>query len=181
MPYYYNRHTTFIKYTDNVSHRVNWLLFSRDQSSPETWGTWGRFPAFCPHKRRSLRTASEVCRSLCSVCSWPEPAGCTDGSAQTPDKCSALAARCQTDQLKTDTYEGCKIGEISAFRNARKTNYMQQEVTHLKLTLASWLYAPSSPDGKSREETWWFRLGIKNEKKIQVQLKVLKGLSLPKN
>lgn len=78
-------------------------LRSEVSGSPETWGRWGRFPAFGPHRQRLLHTASEACQSPGSVYSWPEPANCTDGFAQTPDKCSASAARCRRDPLKHDS------------------------------------------------------------------------------
>ncbi len=68
--------------------------------APETWGMWGRFPASSPHTQRLIRTASGVCQSPGSAYSWPEPEDCTGGSSQTPDRCSALAARYQRDPLK---------------------------------------------------------------------------------
>lgn len=50
--------------------------------------------------QRLIHTASGVCQSPGSAYSWPEPEDCTGGSSQTPDRCSALAARYQRDPLK---------------------------------------------------------------------------------
>lgn len=68
---------------------------------PETWGTWETSPTSGPRKQHWTRTVSAACQSLCSACSWPKPAGCTDGFSQTPDRCSAWAARYRTGPLET--------------------------------------------------------------------------------
>ena len=60
-----------------------------------------RSQASFPHRQRWTRTVSAACQSLCSAYSWLKPAGYTDGFSQTPDRCSALAAGCQTGQLET--------------------------------------------------------------------------------
>lgn len=62
-------------------------------------------PGSFPHSQAWTRTASAAYQSLCSACSGPGSANCTDGSSQTLDRCSAWAAGCQTGQLKMKTWK----------------------------------------------------------------------------
>lgn len=78
-----------------------WILM---WSLPGTSGMWGRSQASFLHRRRWTRTVSAACQSLCSVYSWPKPAGCTDGFEQTLDRYSAWATGCQISQLERKTY-----------------------------------------------------------------------------
>lgn len=52
--------------------------------------------------QRLIRTASGVCQSPDSAYNWPELEDCIGGSSQTPDRCSALAARYQRDPLEKE-------------------------------------------------------------------------------
>ena len=67
---------------------------------PGTWGKWGTSPACGPRRQRWTRTVWAACQSLCSAYSLPTLADCTGGYAQTPGRCSAWAAGCQTGRLR---------------------------------------------------------------------------------
>lgn len=57
-------------------------------------------PASSPHRQDWLHTVLRACQNLCFVYSWQVLGGCTGDYAQILDKCSAWAAKYQTDQLE---------------------------------------------------------------------------------
>lgn len=63
-------------------------------------------PASSPHRQDWLHTVLRACQNLCFVYSWQVLGGCTDDYAQILDKCSAWAAKYQTDQLQKRRQHG---------------------------------------------------------------------------
>jgi hypothetical protein len=63
-------------------------------------------PASSPHRQDWPHTVLGVCQNLGFACSWQVLGDCTDDYAQILDKCSAWAAKYQTDQLQKRSKHG---------------------------------------------------------------------------